>query len=168
MRRLFLAVLIFSPLLAVLFAGQGLAAIEAVGPAPSIRFAVLHLHAGSKPTDFKKQELPKKIPATAKSKTIPNLEPLIDQLVRHADLDSSAKKIMPWVYTTTTETVVADYEEAVKRLEFADECLQEAMRNVLWENNSLEIDPMLVQGTLELDYAEFTILLLVEIAKLEL
>ncbi len=75
---------------------------------------------------------------------------------------------MPWVYTTTTETVVADYEEALTRLEVADNCLQEAMRNVLFDRNSLAIDPLITQATSELDNAEFTILLLLEIAKLEL
>ena len=158
------------PLLALVVSlpGHALEAIHSVGPAPSIRFSVLRSNPGPEPFDFKKQELPKKVPAYSPSRTIPNLDPLFEQLIRHADLNTSAQKIMPWVYTTSTETVVADYEDALKRLDFADQCIHEAMRNLFYEQDSLGTDPLLTQATLELDHAEFTIMLLVEIAKLEL
>lgn len=169
MRRLLSVVLV--PLFALIasFSGTALmASVNSIGPAPSMRFTALPLTSASRSLDFKKQELPKKFPSAPKARTVPNLEPLIDQLIRHADLNSSATKLMPWVYTTTSETVVADYEAAVTRLDVANHCLQEAMGNVLSEQNSLELDPSLVHATIELDNAEFTILLLVEIAKLEL
>jgi hypothetical protein len=154
-------------MMVVSLSGQALGAIISDGPGPT-RFSVSLNVRGPEPFDFKKQELPKKIPAPSQAKTIPNLDPLFEQLFRHYDLDSSARKIMPWVYTTTTETVVADYEDAMTRLDLADICLQEAMRNMLCEHDSIGVDPLLIQATSELDYAEFTIMLLVEIAKLEL
>lgn len=168
MRRPLTVVLVPLLALVVSLSGHVLGAIYSVGPGPSIRFSVFPTDPGPEPFDFKKQELPKKVPAYSPSKTIPNLDPLFEQLIRHADLNSSAQKIMPWVYTTSTETVVADYEDALKRLDLADECIHEAMRNLLYERDSLGADPLLAQATLELDHAEFTIMLLVEIAKLEL
>ena len=123
---------------------------------------------GPSSMDFKKQDPAQTIPTIAKARLIPNLDPLINQLIRYADLNSSAIKIMPWVYTSTTESVVADFEDALSNLDLADECLQEAMRKVLYEDNVLEMDPTLKLAMLQLDDAEFTILLLVEIAKLEL
>lgn len=151
-----------------LFLDQGLGAIHSVGPTKTIRFEALPLAAGPPSMDFKKQDLRKIMPAAAAAKASPNLEPLIDQLVRHADLNSSAMKIMPWVYATTAESVVADYEDAVTSLDIADECLQEAIRKVLYGRVSIGVDPMVVHAASQMDHAEFTILLLFEIAKLEL
>lgn len=120
------------------------------------------------PLDFKKQEIPKKNLMPPPAAAMPNFDPLIDQLIRHTELSSYANRLMPWVYTTTAESVVADFEEAATRLDFADECLQQAMRNAICENGSLEVDPMLRSATEEIDKAEFTIILLLEIAKLDL
>ena len=165
MRRM-LPVILATSLFLVPTGVQVSAALHSIGPGPTIEFRAVG--PGPGPLDFKKQDIPKIAPALSRAKTVPNLDPLIDQLIRYTELNSSATKLMPWVYTTTTETVVADYEEAVTRLEFADECLQQAMWNMLQERTSLEADPMLVAATTEMDNAEFTILLLVEIAKLEL
>ena len=124
---------------------------------------------GPRSLDFKKQEVPKKIPSIVKRDTVPNLQPLIEQLMRHSELERTSNNIMPWVYLTGTELIVADYEDAVARLELADECLQEAMQNVLIKSNdSLETDPALNEAKLLIDAAEYPILFLREMAVSEL
>jgi hypothetical protein len=122
-----------------------------------------------RPLDFRQQDIPKKIPEVAKRETAPNLDPLINQLQRHWELDRSAIRVGPWVYATGTEVIVADYEDAVASLESAEEFLHEAMQNVLVKSNdSLETDPALVDAKLAIDDAEYTILFLIELAINEL
>ena len=49
---------------------------------------------------------------------VPDLNPLIDQLLRHYELDSKATKIMPWVYSSCTEELVADYDNDIELTAF--------------------------------------------------
>ena len=119
--------------------------------------------------DFKKQDVPERVPKVANRDRVPNLDPLFNQLQRHCELDTSAHRVGPWVYATGTESIVADYEDAVASLDLADEFLYEAMQNVLAsKNDSLETDPALVDAKLAIDKAEYIILFLIELAISEL
>ncbi len=122
------------------------------------------------PPDFKKQSIPKNLPKLDRETPTspPNLDSLIDQLIRHSELEFSARKILPWVYGTSTEIVVADFELALNRIDLAGHELELAMYRAFFEVGSTETDPNLTLAKSHLDNAEFTILMLVEMAKLEL
>jgi hypothetical protein len=119
--------------------------------------------------DIRRQELPKKVPAHVEKLTVPDLDPLIDQLIRHSELDSKAIKIMPWIYSTCEEVLVADYEDAVGSLDSASAHLQLAMRHLVEKSHqSVETDISIVLAKHDIDQAEYTILFLLELATHEL
>ena len=81
--------------------------------------------------DLRFKDLPTEVPPRARKLVVPNLNPLIKQLMRHSELDTQSTKIMPWVYASGTEMMVADYEDAVTKLESAGLHLQAAMHNLV-------------------------------------
>lgn len=141
----------------------------ALGTGPASRSALRASFAAASRFDIRRQELPKKVPARVKKMTVPDLNPLIDQLMRHSELDSKATKIMPWVYATCTEVLVADYEDAVTDLDSASAHLQTAMHRLVEKSHeSLATDTSILLAKQEIDQAEYTILFLLELATLEL
>ncbi len=160
---------LFFLLTMTLVSGQPLNACSLIACPASVSPATATRAIKPTPLDFKKQDVPKKIPPVVKRDTVPNLRPLIHQLMRHWELNNSANKVMPWVYVTGTEIIVADFEDAVTSLDLADEFLQEAMENVLLKSNdSFKADPSLIEATLAIDEAEYTIRFLLELAIREL
>lgn len=119
--------------------------------------------------DRRLQELPRRVPDRIKKTVVPDLNPLIEQLLRHAELDSKATRIMPWVYSTCTELMVADYEDAITHLESAGAHLQLTMLHMLEKSHeSIATDQSILHAKQEIDHAEFTILFLLELAASEL
>jgi hypothetical protein len=149
------------------------AAAPAVGPARTSLSGAFYARrtamAPSSSLDLRLKELPTKVPPRAKKLMVPDLNPLIEQLMRHSQLNAKASKLMPWVYSSCTEMLVADYEDAVTSLDAAGLHLQSAMHNLIERSNdSLEIDNSIVVAKQEIDSAEYTILFLLEMATLEL
>ena len=150
-----------------------------IGPGPSSIPGPTMGELPNLPLDFKRQELLQKKKSKKGGKqsgighdeqsAVPNLDPLISQIIRHADLQADANKILPWVYATTTEMVVADFEDAFVAIDEAGELIDQAMLYVLMESSTLhESNLPLIEATTRLDDAELTIILLMELARLEL
>lgn len=117
--------------------------------------------------DIKKQKLT--VPSNLSAqKFFPNLENLITQLQRHSALMLISQKIVPWIYLNTPEAMVADFEAAITQLEIADANLQIAMYEAFVNNNPLGMSPNIKNAADNLDVAEFTLKLLLEIVDAEL
>ena len=100
---------------------------------------------------------------------IPNLDLLIEQFIRHCELATDANRILPWVYSTRTEMVVADFEDALVGIEHAGDLIDQSIHDLLLRDSTLDqAGHSLTEASEELDRAELTILLLFELAKLEL
>ena len=109
------------------------------------------------------------MPADVKKMTVPELNLLVDQVIRHSDLNSKATRIMPWVYSRCEEFLVADYEHAVGNLDSAEEHLQLAMFHLAEKSDqAIETDRSMDMARQEIDQAEYVILFLLELASLEL
>jgi hypothetical protein len=70
---------------------------------------------------------------------------------------------MPWIYLNSTESMVADFETTVVQLEIADANLQSAMYEAFVNNNLIGMSPKIKNATDNLDIAEFTLRILLEI-----
>jgi hypothetical protein len=97
-----------------------------------------------------------------------NFEPLITQFIRHAELESNSAKILPWVYATTTESIVIEFETAVRLIDHAEDELNLAMYDSLYGQSSISKQDHLGSAAAKLDEAEVTLFLLIEFAKIEL
>jgi len=117
--------------------------------------------------DIKKQKLPVPSKLSAQ-KFFPNLENLITQFQRFSELMLMSQKIAPRIYLNTTEAMVADFEAAITQLEIADANLQIAMYEAFVNNNPLGMSPNIKNAANNLDVAEFTLKLLLEIVDAEL
>lgn len=120
--------------------------------------------------DLRLQELPKRVPVEIKRPVVPNFDPLIDQLVRHTKISSRANKIMPWVYSSCTEMLVADFEDAISNLDAAEFHLELAMMQLIEGRDgtfsTAQKSVLLAQQ--RIDLADYTILFLLEMAANEL
>ncbi len=112
--------------------------------------------------DIKKQSLTVASKLSTQ-KFLPNLEALITQLQRSAELRLISRKLMPWIYLNSTESMVADFETTVVQLEIADANLQSAMYEAFVNNNLIGMSPKIKNATDNLDIAEFTLRILLEI-----
>jgi hypothetical protein len=169
--RIILALIVITAGMATSRATQ--AAVLAIEPARTSFSGAVYARrsalAASNTLDLRLKELPNKVPPRAQKLMVPDLNPLIEQLMRHSELNSKASKIMPWVYSSCTEILIADYEDAVTNLDAAGAHLQLAMHNLIEKSNgSLEIDNSIVVAQQEIDSAEYTILFLLELALHEL
>ena len=120
--------------------------------------------------DFKK-EIPFAAPQRTKAfkkRVAPNVDPLIDQIIRRSELDQQLQVVMPWVYSQGLQSEIADYEEAVTNLEIADHCLLEAMQGMLnQEADSLQLDPLIITAKFALDDAEFVVFYLNNVSQFQ-
>ncbi|MFK7766966.1 MAG: hypothetical protein AB8B55_07065 [Mariniblastus sp.] len=107
------------------------------------------------PLDFKK-EVPFKTQHQPQTQFTPELTPLIDELVRHTNLQQQFQMIMPFVYAHGMPVEVEDFEEAVLNLEIAEQLLLEAMQGMLNSNtDSIRVDPLIHTAKTALDDSEF-------------
>ena len=67
------------------------------------------------------------------------------------------------IYLNSTESMVADFETTVVQLEIADANLQSAMYEAFVNNNLIGMSPKIKNATDNLDIAEFTLRILLEI-----
>ncbi len=117
--------------------------------------------------DIKKQKLSIS-PQLSTQKIFPNLEPLITQLQRFSELKLISQKLMPWIYLNSTESMVADFETTITQLEIADANLQSAMYEAFVNNDLVGMSPKIKNAAGNLDLAEFTLKLLLEIVDAQL
>ena len=112
--------------------------------------------------DIKKQKLSVS-PQLSVQKIFPNLETLITQLQRFSELKLLSQKLMPWIYLNSSESMVADFETTITQLEIADANLQSAMYEAFVNNDLPGMSPKIKNAADQLDLAEFTLRLLLEI-----
>ncbi len=112
--------------------------------------------------DIKKQKLSVS-PQLSVQKIFPNLETLITQLQRFSELKLLSQKLMPWIYLNSSESMVADFETTITQLAIADTNLQSAMYEAFVNNDLPGMSPKIKNAADQLDLAEFTLRLLLEI-----
>lgn len=121
-----------------------------------------HSNGAATVKDIKKQKLSVSSQLSTQ-KIFPNLEPLITQLQRFSELKLLSQKLMPWIYLNSSESMMADFETTVTQLEIADANLQSAMYAAFVNNDLLGMSPKIKNAADQLDLAEFTLKLLLEI-----